>query len=165
VPGSSPGRRRWKSALSQPDSAHHVIDYTTEDLRDRVMHLTDGTGVDIVFDPVGGALFEQGRRCVGWNGRYLVVGFAAGDIPTMPANYTIHKSMALVGVAFGMSAIKDPAMNHANFQQLFDWYDEVPLRTQVGDIADFGDLPRACAQLYAGQAIGKTVIERKPRLP
>jgi NADPH2:quinone reductase len=145
--------------------AHHVIDYATEDLRDRVMDLTDGTGVDIVFDPVGGALFEQARRCVGWNGRYLVVGFAAGDIPTMPANYTILKSMALVGVAFGMSVIKDPALNHANFQQLFDWYDEGLVRTEVGDIADFGDLPRACAQLYAGQAIGKTVIERKPRLP
>jgi NADPH2:quinone reductase len=73
--------------------------------------------------------------------------------------------MALVGVAFGMSAIKDPAMNRANFQQLFDWYDEGLLRTQVGDIADFGDLSRACAQLYSGQAIGKTVIERGPRLP
>jgi NADPH2:quinone reductase len=64
-----------------------------------------------------------------------------------------------------MSAIKDPAMNHANFQQLFDWYDEGLLRIQVSDIADFGDLRRACAQLYAGQAIGKTVIEREPRLP
>jgi NADPH2:quinone reductase len=66
-----------------------------------------------------------------------------------------------VGVAFGMSAIRDPAMNRANFQQLFDWYDEGLLRTHVGDIVAFGDLPRACAQLHAGQAIGKTVIERE----
>jgi NADPH:quinone reductase-like Zn-dependent oxidoreductase len=120
-----------------------------------------GSDVDVVFDPVGGALFDQARRCVGWNGRYLVIGFAAGDIPVMPANYPLLKSMSLVGVAFGMSAIKDPAMNATNFRQLFGWFGDGSLHPHVGDVVAFDDLPRACADLYAGRAIGKTVIELK----
>jgi NADPH2:quinone reductase len=70
--------------------------------------------------------------------------------------------MSLVGVAFGMSAIKDPAMNRANFRQLFGWFDAGSLRPSVGDVLPFGDLPRACAELHAGRTIGKTVIEFQP---
>jgi NADPH:quinone reductase len=151
-----------KCCVATELGADHVVNYAIEDLRERVMDITDGAGVDVVFDPVGGALFNQARRCVGWNGRYLVVGFAAGDIPVMPANYTILKSMALIGVAYGMSAIKDPAMNRANFDQLFAWYDAGKLRIHIGNVADFGELRRACAQMYAGTAIGKTVIEIGP---
>jgi NADPH:quinone reductase len=148
-----------KCAAAAGLGAHHVVDYTAENLRDRVMDLTDHVGVDVVFDPVGGALFDQARRCVGWNGRYLVIGFAAGDIPVMPANYPLLKSMSLVGVAFGMSAIKDPAMNQANFRQLFDWFTDGRLRPAVGEVVSFEDLPGACTELHAGRAIGKTVIE------
>jgi NADPH:quinone reductase len=154
-----------KCAVAKELGAHQVIDYAAEDLRERVLEITDGAGVDVVFDPVGGALFDQARRCVGWNGRYLVVGFAAGDIPVMPANYTILKSMALIGVAFGMSALKDPAMNRANFDQLFAWYNAGELRVHIGDVVPFGELRRACAQMYAGSAIGKTVIHIEPRQP
>jgi NADPH2:quinone reductase len=88
-----------------------------------------------------------------------VIGFAAGDIPVMPVNYPILKSMSLVGVAFGLSAIKDPSMNNANFRQLFDWFDGGRLRTLVREVVRFDDLPRVCADLCAGRAIGKTVIE------
>jgi NADPH2:quinone reductase len=150
-----------KCAAAARFGAHHAIDYATDDLHARIMELTDGAGVDVVFDPVGGALFDQARRCVGWNGRYLVIGFAAGDIPVMPANYPLLKSMSLVGVAFGMSAIKDPAMNATNFRQLFGWFGDGSLHPHVGDVVAFDDLPRACADLYAGRAIGKTVIELK----
>jgi len=141
--------------------ANDAIDYSTDDLHARVMDITGGAGVDIVFDPVGGALFDQARRCVGWNGRYLVVGFAAGDIPVMPANYPLLKSMSLVGVAFGMSAIKDPVMNNANFRQLFEWFGDGRLCPHVGDVVAFDELPRACADLHAGRAIGKTVVDMK----
>jgi NADPH:quinone reductase len=150
-----------KCAAAAELGARHVIDYAAEDLRSRVMDITDGAGVDVVFDPVGGALFDQARRCVGWNGRYLVIGFAAGDIPVMPANYPLLKSMSLVGVAFGMSAIKDPAMNTANFSQLFEWFGDGKLRLHVGELVAFEELPRACADLHAGRAVGKTIIEMK----
>jgi NADPH2:quinone reductase len=141
--------------------ANDAIDYSTDDLHARVMDITGGAGVDIVFDPVGGALFDQARRCVGWNGRYLVVGFAAGDIPVMPANYPLLKSMSLVGVAFGMSAIKDPVMNNANFRQLFEWFGDGRLCPHIGDVVAFDELPRACADLHAGRAVGKTVVDMK----
>jgi NADPH:quinone reductase len=154
-----------KCSVAKELGAHHVVNYATTDLRESVLEITEGGGVDVVFDPVGGALFDQARRCVGWNGRYLVIGFAAGDIPVMPANYTILKSMALIGVAYGMSAIKDPAMNRANFGQLFSWYDAGQLGTHIGNAVSFGELRRACAQMYAGSAIGKTAIEIEPRKP
>lgn len=148
-----------KCAVATELGAEHVINYAVDDLRDRVMDLTDKAGVDVVFDPVGGSLFDQARRCVGWNGRYLVIGFAAGDIPVMPANYTILKSMAIVGVAYGMSALKDPAMNDANFSQLFEWYSNGKLPAHIGTIVGFAELKHACAQLFAGSALGKTVVE------
>ena len=148
-----------KCAVSREAGADQTIDYNAENLRDRVMELTGGTGVDVVFDPVGDKLFDEAKRCVAWNGRYLVIGFAGGDIPTLGANYTILKSMSLVGVAYGMSAIKDPATNDANFRQLFRWYGEGRLRPHLGQVTTFDRLPDACADLYAGRAIGKTVIE------
>jgi NADPH:quinone reductase len=154
-----------KCAAAAALGARHVIDYSADDLHSRVMDITGGAGVDVVFDPVGGTLFDQARRCVGWNGRYLVIGFAAGDIPVMPANYPLLKSMSLVGVAFGMSAVKDPAMNQANFRQLFSWFEEGTLQPHIGDVLAFNDLPRACAELHAGRAIGKTVIECQPASP
>ena len=159
-----PGHRRGvvagKMRCRQRTRRPPVIDYATEDLRERVLDFTDGAGVDVVFDPVGGALFDQARRCVGWNGRYLVVGFAAGDIPVMPANYTILKSMALIGVAFGMSALKDPAMNRANFTSCSPGTRGPPARPPRRR-RPLQRAPTACAQMYAGGAIGKTVIAIK----
>jgi NADPH2:quinone reductase len=151
-----------KCGVAREAGAHETIDYRAENLRDQVLRLTDGRGVDIVFDPVGDSLFDEAKRCVAWNGRYLVIGFAGGAIPTLGANYTILKSMSLVGVAFGMSAIKDPATNEANFQQLFTWYRQGELRPHLGRVATFDQVPRACAELYDGRAIGKTVIEIPP---
>ncbi|CAN5422096.1 NADPH:quinone oxidoreductase family protein [soil metagenome] len=148
-----------KCAVARAAGAHETIGYSTEPLRDRVMELTGGAGVDVVFDPVGDKLFDEAKRCIAWNGRYLVIGFAGGDIPTLGANYTILKSMSLVGVAFGMSAIKDPATNADNFHQLFQWYAEGRLRPHVGTVTTFDQLPQAAAELYAGRAVGKTVIE------
>lgn len=139
--------------------ARASINHREEQLRERVMELTDGAGVDVVFDPVGGDLFDHARRCLGWNGRYLVIGFAAGEIPAMRANYTILKSISMIGVAFGMSALKDPTTAGDNFADLFRWYGEGSLRTAPGVSLPFAALPQACADLYAGNAIGKTVIE------
>ena len=148
-----------KCAAAKAMGADHAVNYREQDLRESINALTDNQGVDVVYDPVGDSLFDQAIRCVGWNGRYLVVGFAGGNIPTMRANYTILKSIAMIGVAYGMSAIKDPAMNNENFAQLFSWYQQGKVKPMVGKCYSVEQFPDAMAELYAGQAIGKTVID------
>lgn len=148
-----------KCAVAARLGADETVNYSREDLRDRVMALTSDQGVDVVFDPVGDALFTQARRCVGWDGRYLVIGFAGGAIPSLEANYTILKSMSLVGVAYGMSAIKNPAMNAANFAQLLQWYLEGRLHPHIGKHYPFDELPVACREMHAGRTLGKTVVD------
>jgi NADPH:quinone reductase len=147
-----------KCAFAEQLGAHHTIDYGSQDLRQRVLEITGDDGVDVVFDPVGGALFDVARRCVAWNGRYLVVGFTGGDIPVMLINYPLLKSISLIGVAFGMSAIKDPQNHRDNFELMFDWYRTGALRVAPVDAAPFSALPQACARMRAGQAIGKLIL-------
>ncbi|MFT4615533.1 MAG: NADPH2:quinone reductase [Bacteroidia bacterium] len=154
-----------KCELARQSGADDVINYTTQDLRDSVMALTDGKGVDVLFDPVGDALFNSAKRCMGWNGRYLVIGFAGGEIPQMGINYTILKSIAVVGVAYGMSAIADPAMNARNFEQLFDWFEQGLLKPALGKTYACGQLPDALREMGAGQTLGKTVVEFQSDAP
>lgn len=138
--------------------ADAVINYSVQDLRERALELTGGRGVDMVFDPVGDKLFRPAIRSLGWNGRYLVVGFAGGDIPQLGVNYTIMKSVSVVGVAYGMSAANDPAMNQGNFMQLFEWYDQGLIRPMIGGRYVCDELPDALRQMHAGEAVGKSVV-------
>ncbi len=147
-----------KCAIAKELGADEIINYKTENLRDRVMEITDKQGVDVIFDPVGDALFDQAKRCAGWNCRYLVIGFAGGEIPTFAVNYSIIKSMSVVGVAYGMSAIKEPAMNQANFQQLFEWYQQGKLKPHIGKRYNLSQLPEALAEMHAGNTVGKTAV-------
>lgn len=150
-----------KCLAAQADGADDIVNYTTEDLRSRVKALTNGIGVDVVFDPVGGPLFDEARRCVAWDGRYLVIGFTGG-IPTFPVNYSILKSMSLIGVAYGMSAIKDPVANTRNVRQLIEWYDRGLLTPAIGHRVPFEQLPDACRELHDRKSVGKTVIRLRP---
>jgi len=148
-----------KCAVASQLGADHTINYGTENLRDRVKAITGGTGADVIFDPVGGRLFDQAKRCTAWNGRYLVIGFAGGEIPTLEANYTILKSMSLVGVAYGMSALTNPAMNAENFRQLFSWHEQGLLKPYIGQSYPFSQLPDACREMHSGKTVGKTVVK------
>ncbi|MEM9255120.1 MAG: NADPH:quinone oxidoreductase family protein [Pseudomonadota bacterium] len=147
-----------KCQLARQFGADEVINYSEVDLRDRTLELTDGKGVNVVFDPVGDALFRPALRSLGWNGRYLVIGFAGGDIPQLGINYTIMKSVSVVGVAYGMSAIDDPAMNAGNFAQLFDWFGQGKLKPHIGKRFALEQMPDALRDMHAGQALGKTII-------
>lgn len=148
-----------KCAIAKAQGADEVINYRDQDLRDQVKAMTAGHGADVVFDPVAADLFRPAVRSVAWNGRYLVIGFAGGDIPALEINYTLIKSISLIGVAYGMSAIKDPAMNADNFKQLFDWYQQGLIKPSIGKRYPKSDIQAALAELYAGQAVGKTVID------
>lgn len=147
-----------KCALASAFGADHVINYRSSDLREETLALTNGKGVDVVFDPVGDDLFKPALRSLAWNGRYLVVGFAGGEIPQLGVNYTIIKSVSVVGVAYGMSAIADPAMNAENFERLFDWYDAGLLKPHIGARYPCASLPDALREMHAGQVLGKTIV-------
>jgi NADPH2:quinone reductase len=148
-----------KCAFVQSLGADSVIDLGREELRPAVKQLTEGRGVDVVFDPVGGDLFADAVRSMAWNGRLLVVGFAAGEIPQISVNRTLLKSIAVVGVAYGMSAIKDPAMNARNFEWLFDAYSRGALRPRIDSRFSLDDAADALRRVRDRHAMGKVIVE------
>ena len=144
-----------------------VIDHTTlgdgeRALSERVAAVTDGRGVDVVFDNVGAPKGSDDVRdlvrCLGWNGRYLVVGFAGGGIPSLALNRTILRSISIVGVAYGASAIVDPPSNAALFAQLFDLYRAGKVTPHIGHRFPLEAAAQAVATLSDRQALGKVVI-------
>ena len=125
-----------KLAIAEQCGADAVVDYREEGLSARVKELTGGAGVDVVFDPVGGGDFREYLRCLAWNGRYLVVGFAAGDIPSIGLNLILLKSVSIVGVAYGASAPRRPGRERQRLRAA------LPLvRRRVVEAGDRSPLP------------------------
>ena len=147
-----------KREAARSRGADEVIDYTAEDFRDRLKALTGGRGVDIVYDPVGGDIAEAALRSVGWRGRYLVVGFAAGGIPKLPANLLLLKGSALVGVFWGEFVRREPQANAQNTRQLLDWLREGALQPLVSARYPLTGAVDALNALLGRQAIGKLLI-------
>ncbi len=120
-----------KLATCKEHGADELIDYSTENLRERVKELADGRGVDVVYDPVGGEYAEPALCGMAWKGRYLVIGFVAGNIPKTPLNLTLLKGCAIVGVFWGALARAEPALSDANLAQLVKWYAEGKLKSHI----------------------------------
>ena len=149
-----------KLGVAKQAGADELINYSAESLRDRLKELTGGQGVDVIYDPVGGKLFEEAFRSIAWNGRMLVVGFAAGgDIPALPANLPLLKGAALVGVFWGAFAQRQPQDNAANFQQLFAWHAEGRLRPLISQRFALEQTAEAIAMLGQRKAVGKLVVQ------
>ncbi|HYM86716.1 MAG TPA: zinc-binding dehydrogenase, partial [Pseudoxanthomonas sp.] len=138
--------------------ADETIDYSSEDVRERIKALTGGRGVDVVYDPVGGDFAEPALRCVGWRGRYLVVGFAAGDIPKIPTNLLLLKGSALVGVFWGDFVRRESALNAENMGMLFAWLRERKIHPLISRRYPLSQAAQALDALLARQAIGKLVV-------
>jgi NADPH:quinone reductase len=147
-----------KLRVAKDSGADHLVNYSTESLKDRVKELTNGNGVDVVYDPVGGDLLEDAVRATGWGGRVLVVGFASGAIPKVPANLLLLKGSAMVGVFFGTFRDREPEANRRNFAELFQWYEEGKLRPLVSQTMDLADVVKAFTILTSRSAIGKIVL-------
>lgn len=147
-----------KLAFCREHGASEVINYTTEDLKDRVKALTSGNGVDVVYDPVGGSLAETALRGTAWQGRYLVVGFASGDIPKIPLNLVLLKGCQIVGVFWGSFAMREPARNHAHADQIFRWVAEGKLRPAIDAVLPFDRAAEALGRLDARKVKGKLVL-------
>ncbi|MGE8306926.1 NADPH:quinone oxidoreductase family protein [Pseudomonas sp. B21-031] len=147
-----------KLAVAKAAGADELIDYSQASLKDEIKRLTGGQGVDVIYDPVGGELFDQAVRGLAWNGRLLVVGFASGTIPQLAANLVLLKGAAVVGVFWGAFAQRQPEQNAANFRQLFAWQGEGKLKPLVSETYPLGEAGAAIEKLGQRQAVGKLVV-------
>ncbi|NLJ12026.1 MAG: NADPH:quinone oxidoreductase family protein [Gammaproteobacteria bacterium] len=148
-----------KLEVARQAGADELINYHDEDVRERLKTLTKGQGVDVIIDPVGGDLFETVFRSIAWNGRMLVIGFASGTIPSLPANLPLLKGAAVIGVFWGAFAQRQPQDNVANFQQLFAWYTQGKLKPLVSQTFPLEETAAAINTLGARKAVGKLVIK------
>ncbi|MBD9441643.1 NADPH:quinone oxidoreductase family protein [Pseudomonas sp. PDM04] len=148
-----------KLAIAKAAGADELINYSETSLKDEIKRLTDGQGADVIYDPVGGDLFDQAVRAIAWNGRLLVVGFASGRIPELPVNLALLKGAAVVGVFWGSFAQRQPQDNAANFQQLFGWYAEGKLKPLVSQVYPLSDTAQAINDLGQRKAVGKVVVQ------
>ena len=149
-----------KLEIARTAGADDLIDYSQSSLRERLKELTDGQGADVIYDPVGGKLFEEAFRSIAWNGRMLVVGFAAGgEIPALPANLPLLKGAALIGVFWGAFAQRQPQDNAANFKQLFTWYAQGKLKPLVSQTFGLEQAGEAINTLGQRKAVGKLVVK------
>jgi len=151
-------RGKEKLAIAQANGAKDTIDYSEEDVRARVLELTDGKGANVIYDPVGGDIFDASLRCIAWEGRLLVIGFAAGRIPQAPANYLLLKNASAVGVFWGAYMKNDPSVIHRSFEELLGWYADGLLSPHISATFDLDDTPAAMDMLLSRKSTGKIVV-------
>ena len=141
--------------------ADHVINYSTESIKDRVKELTDGKGADVIYDPVGGDAFDQSMRCINWEGRLLVIGFASGRIAQLPTNLTLLKGCSVVGVFWGEFARRTPAKNRANFQTMLNMVEKGEIKPHVSMHFPLEKGADAMKALLSRKSTGKIIITVK----
>jgi len=147
-----------KLALAKAHGADELIDYRGEDIRERVKALTDGHGVDVVFDPVGGDVFDASLRCIAWSGRLLIIGFAAGRVSQIPANILLVKNVAVMGVYWGSYRARAPERLAEEFRELFGWFETGRLKPHVSHKHDLSEAAEAMALLLNRRSTGKVVL-------
>jgi NADPH2:quinone reductase len=135
-----------KLAVCKQHGADELINYSTEDLKERLKQITEGKGVDVTYDPVGGAFTEVALRSSAWRGRHLIIGFANGEIPKLPANLTLLKGCSVVGVFWGEYIKREPKKNYQDLTTLFGWLKEERLRPHVGERFPWSVAPKRYAR-------------------
>ena len=145
-----------KQALAKAEGADEAIGY--EDLRGDIKRLTDGAGVDVAFDPVGGEAFDALARSMAWNGRLLVIGFASGTIPKLPVNLALVKGYSLVGVFWGAFTRKEPEVFADNMRELMGWAVNGSVRPHVSERAKLADAADVLRRMHDRQTTGKIVL-------
>jgi len=148
-----------KLAIAKEAGADELINYTEEPLKDAVKKLTNSKGVDVIYDPVGGDFTEQALRAMAWNGRYLIIGFAAGDIPQIPANLTLLKGCSVVGVFWGSFTQREPETSAKNMMELLQMFAEGKIDPRISQVFEFEDYAKALGALTGRTATGKIVLK------
>jgi NADPH2:quinone reductase len=147
-----------KLQVCREHGADATINYSSEDLRERIKALTDGKGPDVVYDPVGGQFAEPAFRSIAWRGRYLVVGFANGEIPRLPLNLALLKGASIVGVFWGGHVAREPAQFAAELAAMFDLVGKGRLRPHVSARYPLAKGAQAIEDMMNRKVIGKVVI-------
>lgn len=150
-----------KVEIAAQHGADHVIDYSREDIRERVKAVTGGHGADVVYDPVGGDAFDSAMRSIAWGGRMIVIGFASGKIPQIPANIALVKNIDVIGFYWGSYQARNPALLRSSFPKLFRWFEEGKLKPHISHRLPLQDAPQALDLLRQRKATGKIVLVTK----
>jgi NADPH2:quinone reductase len=147
-----------KLAVCKDNGADELIDYAADDLRTRVKAITAGRGVDVVYDPVGGPYSEPALRDMAWNGRFLVVGFAAGEIPKVPLNLVLLKGCAIVGVFWGAFTRTEPQRNRRNNEELMQLYLDGKVKPHIHATYPLTEAAKALNEVLYKRVSGKVVL-------
>lgn len=147
-----------KCTLCRQLGADATIDYTKENLREAIKSLTQGNGPDVIYDPVGGDFAEPAFRSIAWRGRYLVVGFAAGPIPSIPLNLALLKGASIVGVFWGDFAKREPKANQSMMAELAEWYGSGKIKPVIDRTMPMAELKSAYAHMGSRNVKGKLVM-------
>ena len=148
-----------KLEVTERYGANYTINYTEEDIRERVKTITGGRGADVVFDPVGGDAFDQALRAINWEGRMLVIGFASGQIPEVPANIALVKNISIVGVYWGAYLQQNPEVLINSLKTLLSWYDGQTLHPYISATYPLDKVADALDSLADRKSVGKVVVQ------
>ncbi len=147
-----------KLEVCRQHGASELINYASEDLRERIKQITGGQGVDVIFDPVGGSFSEPALRSMAWKGRFLVVGFAGGEIPRIPLNLTLLKGCSIVGVFWGAFTEREPQHNAENLRELMDWLSQGILKPHISATYPLERAADALYDMLNRKVLGKAVL-------
>jgi NADPH2:quinone reductase len=144
--------------VCQENGADHLINYAQDDLRQSVKEITEGRGVDVIYDPVGGSFSEKALRDMSWGGRFLVVGFAAGEIPKVPLNIPLLKGCSILGVFWGEFTKREPEANKQNNKELMNLFDQGKISPHLHRVYPLEKAGEALNELLQKRVIGKVVL-------
>ena len=147
-----------KLAFARDHGADDGINYGSEDLKEALRRVTQGRGVDVIYDPVGGAYAEAALRSIAWRGRFLVVGFAAGEIPKLPLNLVLLKGCDVLGVFWGSWIERDPDWPSRQYRTVIAWCKEGKLSSHVHAVYPLAKAPSALKAIAARQVMGKVIL-------
>lgn len=147
-----------KLAVTKEYGADHLIDYSTEDIRERVKEITGGKGADVIYDPVGGDAFDAAMRSIAWEGRLVVIGFASGRVPEAKANIVLVKNISVVGFYWGSYNINKPSVVMLSLQTLMTWYEQGKIKPHVSHSLPMDQAGEALDMMIGRKSTGKIVL-------
>ena len=148
-----------KCQIAKNHGADETINYSDGKFKDTVKSMTDGNGANVIYDPVGGDIFDQSLRCIAWEGRLLVIGFTSGRIPSAPANLALLKSCDIIGVFWGSFVDRSPNINLENFQRIFEWIEEGKIRPRISMKVTLDNTLEAMKSISERKITGKAIVK------